>query len=65
MLLRTLLLLFFTFPLVSLSCSRDREPEPTPSDGTFTVSGTGGLTFNVSGDTKSGLVYYAAKKKLC
>ena len=63
MLLRTLLLLCVSFPLLSLSCSRDREPDALPGDGTFTVTGTGGLTFNVSGNTKSGLVYYAAKKE--
>ncbi len=63
MLLRTLLLLCVSFPLLSLSCSRDREPDATPSDGTFTVVGTGGLSFNVSGATKSGLVYYTVKKE--
>ncbi len=63
MLLRTLLLLFLTFPLLSLSCSGDREPDVTPGDGTFTATATGGLTFSVSGATKAGLVYYAAKKE--
>ncbi len=63
MLLRTLLLLCVSFPLLSLSCSRDREPTPTPGDGTFSATATGGLTFNVSGTTKAGLVYYAAKKE--
>ena len=63
MILRTLMVLCLCFPLLSLSCSRDTEPESPASDDTFRAKATGGLTFDVRGNVKAGLVYYPVKKE--
>ncbi|WP_373513104.1 hypothetical protein [Persicitalea sp.] len=63
MLLRTLSLICLSLTLLSLSCGRDPEPDVIPGDGTFTANATGGLSFNVSGEAKAGVIYYAVKKE--
>lgn len=63
MVLRILLLLCLTFPLLSLSCGRDAEPDSPAESDTFQVKATGGLNFDISGTTDAGLIYYPATKK--
>ncbi|MPR32356.1 hypothetical protein [Salmonirosea aquatica] len=63
MVLRSLILICLSFPLLSLSCSRDDSPESPAGDDTFRAVATGGLNFDVSGTTKAALVYYPSPKK--
>ena len=50
---RTILLIFLSFPLLSLSCSKEKEPPPVDETlGKCQVKATGGVNFDASGTTR-------------